>query len=103
MIGFRLQDKVPGVAAFPDAPEDVLPVIVLADPLQASLHEALDVSRIQVQFEVEDLTVIAVIVPDSRPTREDLSTPLPSLLRQVNPICPYPQNTGLPKGTSRPV
>jgi hypothetical protein len=77
VIGFRLQDKVPGVAVFPDAPEDVLPVIVLADPLQASLHEALDVSRIQVQFEVEDLTVIAVIVPDSRPTREDLSTPSP--------------------------
>jgi hypothetical protein len=99
VIGFRLQGKVPDVAVFPDAPEDILPVIVLADPLQASLHEALDVSRIQVQFEVEDLTVIAVIVPDSRQTREDLSTSLPSLLRQVNPICPPPSLPGLPKGT----
>ena len=46
--------------------------IILADPLQTSLHEALDVLLVECQTEVEDLPVLAVVVTDSCPAREAL-------------------------------
>ena len=51
--------------------------VVLTDPLQTSLHEALDVGRIQGQPEVEHFGVVAMVIPYRCPAREGIFAPPP--------------------------
>jgi hypothetical protein len=44
--------------------------IVLSDPLKAAFDPTLNIARIKSQTEVEDLSVVAVVVADGGPTRE---------------------------------
>ena len=46
--------------------------IILTDPLKAALHEALDVSRVEGEPEIEDLSIVAVVVAYSSPAGEGL-------------------------------
>jgi hypothetical protein len=49
--------------------------VVLTNPLQTSLYPTIYIVRIKCQPEVEDLRVVAVVVPDCRPAREALFSP----------------------------
>jgi hypothetical protein len=48
--------------------------VVLADPLQATLHEALDVVGVEGQAEIEQFGVVAVVIPYRSPALEHLGT-----------------------------
>src|SRR5215204_5368549 len=71
----------------PEVTEELFLIrILLADPLQASLYPALDILLVECQSEVEDFSIVAVIVADSCPAGEALfsSSPDDPLLTMIS-------------------
>jgi hypothetical protein len=57
----------------PEVSEELFLIrVILADPLQTSLHEALDVLLVESQAKIEDLRVVTMVVTDGCPAREAL-------------------------------
>src|SRR5215212_6006690 len=76
----------------PEIPEDLFLIwVVLTDPLKAALHEALEVSRVESQSEIEDLSVKAMVVTYGSPAGEGL---LPLLPHRMRPLRAQLQHTG---------
>jgi hypothetical protein len=70
--------------------------MVLADPLQATLYPTLHVVWIKCQPEVEDFSVVTMVVTDSCPARETLfpsppDDPLPTMVSEWFPPQPPPR------------
>jgi hypothetical protein len=82
--------------------------MVLTNSFQAPLYPTIDMVWIKGQPEVEDLPIVAVVVPDSCPAREALfppppDDPLPTMVSDRFPPQPAPRNhTGILPMTRSP-
>jgi hypothetical protein len=52
--------------------ESLLLRVVLTNSFKASLYPTLHIPLVESQTEVEDFSVVAVVIPDCRPAREAL-------------------------------
>jgi hypothetical protein len=64
---------IPLSLILPEVTEELFLIrIILADPLQTSLYPTLHVPLVESQTKIEELAIVAVVVPDSCPAREAL-------------------------------